>query len=312
MSIFPKKNQPLHEEQDFYPVLYVAGSLKDCQQALVEKEVESLQELDLVDKSFSGVVREADLFHTKLQDLGDSFSNINQAAGQFGEVRGNIAESVAGAQGQMGALGQTYTAVQSSYEEMAGIFTKLQEAIQGIRQCMGKIVAIADQTNILALNASIEAARVGEAGRGFSVVATQVKGLAKEIKVLAAEVDGGIADVEGRAGQLSSSISASQDTLGQGMEIVEQTDESFHNITSAAEGAVDVQNEIAGVIEAAQTELQVICQFFQQIKDLHQEVVKHIGNASRLGTTKSAMFEDMDNMISQLPPVVAELERKPG
>ena len=312
MSIFHKKGQLPRQERDLYPVLYVAGSLKEYQRALVEKEVDSLRELGQVSRSFSGVLREAELFHNKLQDLGDSFANINQTAGQFGEVRDNSAGSVNGAQGQMEALGQTYTAIQSSYEEMAGIFSRLQEAVEGIRQCMGKIVAIADQTNILALNASIEAARVGEAGRGFSVVATQVKGLAKEIKVLAAEVEGGVADVEARAGQLSSSISVSQDTLGQGMEIVDQTSESFQSITTAAEDAVGVQDEISEVIESSQTELQVICQFFQRIKDLHQEVVKHIDNASRLGTTKSAMFEDMDNMISQLPPIVAELQQKEG
>ena len=67
-----------------------------------------------------------------------------------------------------------------------------------------------------------------------------------------------------------------------------------------------VQDEISEVIESSQTELQVICQFFQRIKDLHQEVVKHIDNASRLGTTKSAMFEDMSNMLSQIRPLMEE------
>lgn len=310
MSMFHKKADSSRQKRDLYPILYVADSLKEYQRELTEKEVDSLRELGLVSTSFSGVVREADVFHDKLQDLGSSFSNINQTAERFSQVREEISESVVDAQSQMEALGKISSAVQSSYEEMTGIFTQLQEAVHGIRQCMGKIVSIADETNILALNAAIEAARVGEAGRGFSVVANQVKELAKEIKVLAAEVDGGVTDVEGRAKQLSGSITASQDTLGQSVDIVAQTGESFRSITSAAEGAVRVQDEIADVIEGSQTELQVICQFFQQIKDLHQEVVRHIGNASSLGTTKSAMFEDMDNMISQLPPIVAELEQE--
>ena len=55
-------------------------------------------------------------------------------------------------------------------------------------------------------------------------------------------------------------------------------------------------------------ELQVIRQFFDQIKEQYQEVLKHIESASRLGTTKSAMFEDMDNMIAQIPPLVRDLE----
>ena len=167
---------------------------------------------------------------------------------------------------------------------------------------------MADQTNILAINASIEAARAGAAGRGFAVVAEQVKSLAKEIKVLANEVDSGICDVENNAGQLSGRIVISQQTLGQGVGIVGQADESFRKITAAAEGAVSVQTEISGVIEASQRELQVIRQFFDEIKGQYQEVVRHIDSASRLGTTKSAMFEDMDNMISQIPPLVKDLE----
>ena len=208
----------------------------------------------------------------------------------------------------MEALGQTSAQVQQSYDTMAGTFSQLQTAIREIQQCMGKIVSIADQTNILASNASIEAARAGEAGKGFAVVATQVKQLAEEIKSLSAEVNSGVGDVEDRAGELNRSILSSRETLGQVTATVSQTGESFQQVTAAAEGAVSVQSEISGVILTAQQELQSIRQFFQQIMDQYQEVVKHIDRASRLGTTKSAMFEDMDNMISQIPPLVSDLE----
>lgn len=72
---------------------------------------------------------------------------------------------------------------------------------------------------------------------------------------------------------------------------------------------MSVQTEISSVIDLSQRELQSICQFFDQIKGQYQEVVRHIDRASSLGTTKSAMFEDMDNMISQIPPLVKDIER---
>ena len=303
----PKPEQ-IREEKSLYPVLHVAGSLKDYQKELVQKEVSSLWELRQVGASFSGVLREADQFQTKLKNLGDSFSNINETAEQFAQVKGDISQTVAEAQSQMEELGQSSAQVQASYEEMSETFHQLQSAIHEIQQCMGKIVSIADQTNILAINASIEAARAGEAGRGLAGGAGQGKSLAKEIKVLANEVDTGVCDVESSASQLSNSIQASQQTLGQGADIVSRTDETFRKITSAAEGAVAVQSEISGVIGASQQELQVIRQFFDQIKEQYQEVLKHIESASRLGTTKSAMFEDMDNMIAQIPPLVRDLE----
>ena len=153
------RKKMVQEEKSLSPIVHVAGSLKAYQKELVEKEVSSLWELSMVGKSFSGVLEGADQFQAKLQELGDSFSNINLTAEQFDQVRSEITQTVAEAQGQMEELGHTSGQVQQSYEEMAGTFALLQSSIKEIQQCMGKIVAIADQTNILAINASIEAAR---------------------------------------------------------------------------------------------------------------------------------------------------------
>ena len=246
-----QKPKQRRERTALTPVLHVADSLKAYQKDLVQKEVASLWELSKVGTSFSGVMNEADNFQAKLQELGQSFANIDTAAEQFAQVRSDVAQTVTEAQGQMVELGNISAEVQKSYGTMTETFAQLEAAIRGIQQCMGKIVSIADQTNILAINASIEAARAGDEGRGFAVVAAQVKELAKEIKVLAGEVDTGVCEVESRAGELSGSIQLSQDTLGLGVNIVGRADECFQKITAAAVGAVSVQSEISGVANGA-------------------------------------------------------------
>ena len=303
-----RQDAPVREEKSLSPIRHIAGSLKAYQQELVQEEVASLWELDQVGASFSGVLQEGDQFQEKLHDLDVSFARINETAEQFGQVRNEIGQTVSDARRQVEALGQTSTQVQQSYDAMAETFSQLEHAIRGIQQSLSKIVSIVDQTNILAINASIEAARAGAEGRSFAVVAAQVKDLAMEIRDLAGEVDNGVSEVEHRANELSESISESQHTLGQNAGIISQTEGSFEKITEAAEGAVSVQSEISTVIGGSQQELQTLCLFFDHIKEQYQEVVKHIESASRLGTTKSSMFEDMDNMLSQIAPLVSDLE----
>lgn len=303
-----KSKAARHSDQSLYPVLYVTDSLKEYKKDLVNKEVQSLWELKLIGSSFSDVMKKADHFQEELQDFGQSFSNINQAAGQFAEVRGTIAQTVSETQNKVEELKGASLRVEESYSNMEHTFEKLQSAVESIQRCMAKIVSIADETNILAINASIEAARAGEEGRGFSVVAAKVRELAEEIKGLASEVDVGIQDVESGTSQLNGSIAESKQALGQNIDTVNGTYDSFHRITSAAESAALVQTEISDVIEVSQKELQVVCQFFDEIKKQYDQVVAHIRRASSLGTTKSAMFEDIDNLLSQIPPIIQDKE----
>lgn len=300
------KKKPKQKAKSLYPVLYVTESLKDYQQELVQSEVASLEELSMVSKSFGDVIKDSESFKGTLQNFEQTFSNINTVSGQFESVKENISQSVVQAQSEVEELKNSSLVVGSYFDEMQSTFADFELALKEIKGCMSKIVSIADQTNILSLNASIEAARAGEQGKGFAVVAGEVKSLAEEIKNLVAMVDSSIGDVEQGADKLSASINTSHQALEQSLSKVDETYEMFDNITQAAESATTVQTEISSVIDDSRAALDTLCGFFDKIKRRYQEVIQHINRASNMGTTKSAMFEDVDNMLSQIPPIIKD------
>lgn len=173
---------------------------------------------------------------------------------------------------------------------------------------MNQIISIANQTNMLALNASIEAARAGEQGKGFAVVAEEVKKLADEIKGLVSTVDISINDVEAGTEKLNTGIVASQEALQESLQNVDATYETFDRITDAAGGADAVQQQIAQAAEEAGKELSEVSKSFDQMESQYRNVLEHIEKAGDLGTTKSAMFESMDHMLSQIEPMIKEME----
>lgn len=301
---FWKKNR--QQTKSLAPVLHVIDSLQEYRNDLVQSEVASLYELSMVNKSFSNVLRDSDNLRGSLEDFEHTFSSISTVSGQFASVKDNIFQSVAQAQGEVEELKNSSLLVESYFDEMQSTFEAFQLSLSEIKKCMNKIVAIADQTNILSLNASIEAARAGEQGKGFAVVADEVKSLSDEIKNLVDMVEVSIGDVEEGTDKLSESIHTSHQALGQSLSKVEVTYEMFDSITQAAEGAESVQKEISVVISDSKSRLQALSGFFEQLKKQYEKVMQHIGRVSKMGTTKSAMYEDIDNMMAQIPPVIKD------
>lgn len=302
-----RKTEKSYKEDDLYPILYVTNSLQDYQKELVNKEVNSLRAMKQVSGAFHSVLNETEQFQERLENFEQNFTMINEVSEQFAKVKSEISESVEQAQSEVEELKDSSIKVKDYFSEMEGTFEDFQAAVKKIKECTNQIITIANQTNILALNASIEAARAGAQGKGFAVVAVEVKNLANEIKDLVSTVDTSINDVEQGTDKLNNSINISQQALGQSIEKVNETYEMFDKIAQAAEGATTVQSEIAKVIHESEQELSVLNNYFDKTKQKYNEVLGHIEQVNNLGTTKSAMFEDIDNMLSQIPPILKQL-----
>ena len=312
--MFGKKNQVqqqagvIVEKPNYYPISHVVQSLKNYLKQLLTKEVDSLEELQQVTSSFDDVLAENIASRDKLENFREHFVQVGEISEHFAEVKREIDASVGQAQQQVDGLKESSSQVQEHFTEMQETFTDFQNSVQDIKECMGRIITIANQTNMLALNASIEAARAGEQGRGFAVVAEEVKKLADEIKQLVSAVGVSISSVEDGTEKVNSSIAISQDALNKSLEEVETTYAAFDQITAVADSVKEVQTRIGEAIDTSERELKEVSYSFEKSEQQYQELMSHIAKANELGTTKSTLFENIDNMLSQINPMISEME----
>lgn len=152
------------------------------------------------------------------------------------------------------------SSIKESVNEHHSTMTHVQAQFTGIQDLLGHIHAIADQTNLLALNAAIEAARAGEHGRGFAVVADEVRKLAEESSQLTDQISQLLENVNKDTEKSSQSMTKVERDVAEGVKVSQLSEQSFHEILESIRDISMKAEELSATAEQISTSTEEISQ----------------------------------------------------
>ena len=206
----------------------------------------------------------AERMSSQQADVNRVASSMNEMASSFQEVAGNTSSTAhvaveASQEAQKGdqvvrKAVQQIEEVSQAMEEAGQVINALREDSASISSVTEVIRSIAEQTNLLALNAAIEAARAGEQGRGFAVVADEVRTLAQRTQNSIDEINKTITSLQARSEQAVDSMERSQTGMAKSVEEAKMAGESITEIARSVTSISETTNQIASSTEQ-QTEV---------------------------------------------------------
>lgn len=236
--------------------------------------------------------------HTSMENIAGSTESTAEAIQGQAEISGDIREHAEHAQSLASEMIRSSDKVSQTVEEGVNSMLELGNQADNVSQCsaateavideltkkvgqvagfVDSIISISSQTNLLALNASIEAARAGEAGRGFSVVAEEIRTLSENTKEASNNITNIIKELNEDTKRANESISNSVDSVARQNELITESKERFAQVESEvkilAEYINDVKNSMEQTLESSNT----IYDHITQLSASSQEVAAASG-----------------------------------
>lgn len=232
-----------------------------------------------------------------VQEMGTTSSEVarlsQQAASEANRAK---EESQRGHQ----AVSNTTESVQQLDQQLIStsqVIDQLKADSDEIGQVVTVIEAIAEQTNLLALNAAIEAARAGESGRGFSVVADEVRTLASRTQQSTHQIQSVISKLQAATERTVSAMAESRNKADQSTELANNAAEALQQITHAATQINDMVHQIASATEQQTTATEEITQNIQLVADVSTDTTESVHQSTQASESLAQLAEQLQGMV---------------
>ena len=203
----------------------------------------------------------------------------------------------------IGVMDQIFHTVEDASGKMSGLETQSRE----ISTLVEVIQSIADQTNLLALNAAIEAARAGEHGRGFAVVADEVRKLAEEVTNSLAGIVSNVEGIQKQSSLISASLEESFEQVKKGSQSVRITGETFEVLKNSISQMVEQMNEIGANMAQITSESGEMNTAIESIAAVTEESAAGIEQTSATVQQSNSIMEEVSKSSGELAKLADNL-----